>query len=155
MLTRAQLKVYEQANKPVGDKPDARVGSTHDRHARSFVRVPYGRFTVYFYPLKNWPALVGVTNQTLRTWIQRKVITAYTMHRMYVMCRAELEALRKQVLKHRMSTMKHTEITEQMRLDCQTALMQVRIALDTLKNPALTLAEEQRALLQPSLGERH
>ena len=153
MFSKAQLKLYEQANRPVVSE-DARVGANHDRHNRSFVRVPHGRYSIKFYPIKNWPAVTGITNQTFRTWIKRKVITAYLMHRMYVMSRAELEALASVIRKHRLAGLRHTEITDEMRTDCYNALTAVRLALDSLKRPDITLTAEQMKLLQPSIGER-
>lgn len=153
MLSRAQLKLYTEAHKPSANG-DARHGADHNRRHRSFVRVQYGPYEIKFYPIKEWPQNVGVTNQTLRTWLKRRVITAYTMHHMYVMCKAEQVALAEIVRKHRLNQLRHTEISQEMRQDCIQALTKVRTALDTLRYPNLDFTEEHRMLLQPSIGDK-
>ncbi len=113
----------------------------------------YGQHLIRFYPLKNCLRLTGLTNQTLRTWIKERVITCYKMHRMWVMCKAEQDALGAVVRKHHADT-KHGVITPALRRDAIEALTAVRIALDTLARPKLELSEEQRQLIQISLQDR-
>jgi hypothetical protein len=116
---------------------------------RSFIRVQYGPHTVVFYPLKEWVAVVGVSNPTLRSWLKARVITAYIMHRMPVMCKAEIHALRKAIdecgFHRKQLTFDATFPPTAMRL-----LTEVRTALDKVKRN-MPLTENERLLILPSL----
>lgn len=149
MLSKAQLSLYQQQGPNSSDK---RVGAKHKRYYRGFVRRTYGTHTIKFYPLKLWPKIVGVNNQTLRTWMKLEILSANIWHQMPVMCLAEQHALAEVVKKHHMHT-KHGEITDDFKREVYDNLMEVRIALDTLARPDLDLTERHRMILSPSLQD--
>lgn len=151
-LSKAALALYTRSSRTTS-REDRRVGAKHDRHARSFIRKQYGDHTIRFYPLKEWPRVVGVTNKTLRTWLQQRVLSAYTMHRMYVMCLAEQMALAAVVRRHHQVT-RHGEITPEFTKDVADTLREVRLALDVLGSPKHKLSEAQYALVLPSINDR-
>lgn len=150
MLSKAQLALYQQRGSNSSDK---RVGAKHKRYYRGFVRRTYGTHTIKFYPLKLWPKIVGVNNQTLRTWMKLEILRAHVWHQMPVMCLAEQHALAKVVQNHHMHT-KHGVITDAFRAEVSESLLEVRLALDTLSREDLSLTERQRMLLSPSLNDR-
>lgn len=151
MLSKAQLDLYQ--NRSASLSRDGRVGAKHKRYYRGFVARDYGPHRIKFYPLKLWPRIVGVNNQTLRTWMRLEILRAFIWHQMPVMCLAEQHALAKAVQNHHMHT-KHGVITDAFRAEVRDSLLEVRLALDTLTKPDLSLTERQRMLLSPSLNDR-
>ena len=152
---RAILAAYEtlQKGRPVSVRDgDSRLGSKHNRRNRSFIRVAYADREVVFYPVKLWAAIVGVSSVTLRHWLNRQIIAAYKMHGMYVMCRAELHALKAVVAKWYGTRDLHNAIEPAFQHDLKQALAEVRFALDTFKR-GLPMTPAQQTLIEPSLKD--
>jgi len=151
-LTEAQLRLYQKGVPGLRAKPsdsDTRFGSTYERLNRSFIRVTYGSHTIVFYPLKEWPSTVGVSNPTLRAWIKSGTITAFVMHRMPVMNKAEMLALRKAVDQcgfHR----KQVTFDAKFKPMAMTLLTEVRTSFDKLKR-GMILSDHEYALILPSV----
>jgi hypothetical protein len=146
-MHKQRLAAYAQMNHAAREPHDKRVGSKHDRRSRGFVSQMIGGMYIKFYPLKHWPATVGVTSMTLRNWLVQNIITAYTMHRMHVMCEAEMAALRDVVQRWYSSRDLHNAIEPAFRQEMREALAEVRLALDTAKLNR-TLTERQQHLLR-------
>ena len=116
------------------------------------MRVTYADREITFYPTKVWPSIVGVSIVTLRNWLNRGYISAYTMHEMHVMCHAELYALKAVRAKWHSSRDMHNAIEPEFRAELRESLAEVRLALDTFKR-RLPMSPSMLALLQPSLKE--
>ena len=155
-FSRARLEARERGSRgcPTGaSDSDARLGAKHTRIRRGFVPVNKGIYTVRFWPLKDCVHRVGVSNQTLRAWIKNNVITVYKMYRMYVMSKAEQEALGAVVRRYHVGTKRHKEISDEFIQEARKALLDVRIALDSLGNPEVPMSEKMWELVQPSIQD--
>jgi hypothetical protein len=130
---------------------DGRCDADHTRFYRGFVDVDYGGRLIRFYPLKRWVPVVRVVDQTLRTWLAQRIISAYVMFGMPVMCRAEMEALAAVAAQHNVS--KRANTTEAFVKDAKAVLAEVRLALDSFKR-GFALTERQSTLIAPSLNEK-
>lgn len=150
-ILRAHETLRAEARTPT---TDGRVGSTHDRHNRSFVCVDYRGTAVLFYPIKRWPATLGVSVVTLRLWLKRGVITAMTKHNMHVMCLAELKALAHVIAAWYTEHSQHQEIDPRFRVAAYASLLVVRTALDRVQRGHALSAAEHTAL-SPSFEESH
>jgi hypothetical protein len=84
--------------------------------------------------------------------MKRGIITAYVMHDMPVMCKAELHALKVVVARWYGTRDMHNAIEAAFQNDLKEALAQVRFALDTLKR-RLPMSPQQRQLLTPSIKD--
>jgi hypothetical protein len=104
---------------------------------------------IVFFPVKEWPATVHVTQMTLRNWLNKGVIVARRMYDMHVMCRAELHALRDVVKKWHKTRDLHNAIEPEFRAEMQEALAEVRLALDTYRR-SLPVTDRQLQILSPS-----
>jgi hypothetical protein len=88
---------------------------------------------------------------TLRTWIKAGYISAFKLHRMYVMSMAEQEALSVVVRKYHQRT-KHAEVSPAFIEEARKCLAEVRKALDALSKGHI-LTDRQQQLLLPSIQE--
>ena len=131
---------------------DRRVGSTHDRHNRGFIREQYADSEIMFWPVKFWPAIVGVSSVTLRNWLNKGVISAYEKHGMKVMTKAEMATLKNVVAKWYNTRDMHNAIEPEFKADLRNALSEVRLALDTYRK-RMTMTPHQTLLLEPSIKE--
>jgi hypothetical protein len=148
---RAVLAAYETLEKGIPKElrsGDSRVGSTHNRRGRGFVRVLYAGHEIKFYPIKVWPSVVGVSVVTLRNWINKRIIAAYEMHGMHVMCKAEMRALKVVVQKWYATRDMHNAIEPEFQRDLRGALAEIRLALDSLKRN-LPMTQRMLDILSP------
>lgn len=150
---KARLSAYEtMISGKRAREGDGRLGSDHNRRARSFVLVQYQDKVVRFLPLKVWPSQVKVSHVTLRSWLKRGVITAQDMYGMPVMCRAELAAVSKVVNLWWNRVDMHKATDPAFIRDLSDAVQSVRLALDTFKR-CRDLTPHQRSLIEGSLEE--
>lgn len=146
---RARLVL--QSRKMTTATEDRRFGSEHSRFYRGFVDADYVQSVIRFYPLKRWVPVVGVVDATLRCWLAQRIITAYVMFGMPVMCKAEMVALRDVAKQHNVSNRANT--SQVFIDDARNALQEVRLALDSYKRK-FVLTDRQRMLIAPSVNER-
>jgi hypothetical protein len=128
---------------------DKRFGAEHKRYSRSFVRIQHADREIVFFPIKEWPSTVHVTQMTLRNWLNKGVIAARRVYDMHVMCRAEMHALRDVVKKWHSTRDLHNALEPEFRAEMREALAEVRLALDTYRRQ-LPVSDRQLALLRPS-----
>lgn len=96
--------------------------------------------------------MIGVSIVTLRNWLNKRIIVAYQMHGMHVMCKAELHSLKLVVARWYSSRDMHNAIEPAFQADLKNALAEVRLALDTLKRH-LPMTAAQLTLIEPSLKD--
>jgi len=150
---KARLNAYEQLGKGREKElrdGDGRVGATHKRMRRGFVRADHGGYTIKYLPPSQWPQFCNLSGMTLRNWIKKDVIRAVYKYGMPMMCRAELDAIKRVVSKWHALRDMHNAIEPQFRAELNAELTAVRLALDALTRHQ-EIDDHQRHLLANSL----